>query len=337
MKIKRAAVFAVIFSFSIFLLGLAPANLLAKEKYEEKFSKTVSLAKDGKVILINISGDIEVKTWNKGEVQIEALKTTKTSSEAKAKENFQKVKIEITQEGGTLRIETKYPKDFFRSRSTGVSVDYWLTIPSQAYPNIKSISGDISLENIGASAKAETVSGDVDLLKIAGAAKAESVSGDVTVIEVKKGVDANSISGNLEIADVVGDADLKTVSGEITAKNIRGNVDAECISGDIELRGISDATSVKVEALSGSVEYTGDILANGDYKIKSHSGPITLVIPAGSGFSLEAKTFSGEISSDFDIKISGKLSKKSIQGTINGGGAEIDLKTFSGNIYLKKR
>jgi len=56
----------------------------------------VSLAKDGKVILTNISGDIEVKTWNKGEVQIEALKTTKTSSEAKAKEYFQKVKIEIT-------------------------------------------------------------------------------------------------------------------------------------------------------------------------------------------------------------------------------------------------
>jgi DUF4097 and DUF4098 domain-containing protein YvlB len=309
MRIKRAVVFAVIFSFSIFLLGLAPTNLLAKDKYEEKFSKTVSLAKDGKVILTNISGDIEVKTWNKGEVQIKALKTTKTSSEAKAKENFQKVKIEITQEGGTLRIETKYPKDFFRSRSTGVSVDYWLTIPSQAYPNIKSVSGDISLESIGASAKAETVSGDVDLLKIAGAAKAESVSGDVTVTGVKKGVDANSVSGDLEIVDVVGDADLKTVSGEITAKNI----------------------------LSGSVEYTGDILDNGNYQIKSHSGPITLVIPAGSGFSLEAKTFSGEIYSDFDIKISGKLSKKAIQGTVNGGGAEIELKTFSGNIYLKKR
>jgi len=39
MRIKRAAVFAVIFSFSIFLLGLTPTNLLAKEKYECFFSK----------------------------------------------------------------------------------------------------------------------------------------------------------------------------------------------------------------------------------------------------------------------------------------------------------
>ncbi|MFQ5721917.1 MAG: hypothetical protein ACE5GI_05455 [Candidatus Aminicenantales bacterium] len=36
-----------------------------KEKYEEKIEKTVALAKDGKVILKNISGDIEVEYFKK--------------------------------------------------------------------------------------------------------------------------------------------------------------------------------------------------------------------------------------------------------------------------------
>jgi len=60
-------------------------------------------------------------------------------------------------------------------------------------------------------------------------------------------------------------------------------------------------------------------------------------IPSDSAFDFEAKTFSGSIHSDFEITISGKISKREIRGSVNGGGADITLKNFSGNIYLKKK
>ncbi|GAG43436.1 unnamed protein product, partial [marine sediment metagenome] len=119
--------------------------------------------------------------------------------------------------------------------------------------------------------------------------------------------------------------------------NIKGSVEAESVSGTIELNEITNAKDIDLKTLSGSVRYDGKILSDGRYKLKSHSGNVTIMIPTDIGFDLEARTFSGSIKSEFEITISGKMSRKSIKGTFSGGGAELNLKTFSGNIYLKKK
>ena len=327
----------LVFAWFVFLVGLSPGESLAKEKFEEKFEKTVSLAKDGKVILNNISGDIEVKTWDKAEVSIKALIVSKTDTEEQAKKNFEKVKIEIKEEGKTLRIETKYDKDYFKKKKLSVSVDYWLTIPSKADANMTSVSGDVSVEKIGGTAKATSVSGDVLLNGMAGSVKGKSVSGDVHVTDAKSGVDCESVSGDVHVKNVVGGADVKSVSGDITVQNCRGDIEAEVVSGDIKLMDVADAVEVKARSVSGGVKYVGDLARDGSYSMHSLSGNVVMAIPAGSAFDLSAKTFSGEIDSEFEIKMSGKISKKELKGTVNGGGAEVEVKTFSGNIHLKKR
>jgi hypothetical protein len=336
MNTKRLLVALLAFAWVMFLVGLTPVESLAKEKFEEKFEKTVSLAKDGKVILSNVSGDIAVKTWDKAEVSIKALKVSKTDSEEQAKKNFEKVKIEITQDGQILRIETKYDKDFFKKKNRNVSVDYWLTIPGKADANIKSVSGDVAMEKIGGAAKGTSVSGDVALDGITGSVKGKSVSGDVTVTNAENGVGCESVSGDVEVLNAMGGADVKSVSGDVTVKKCKGDIEAEAVSGDIMLTNVAEAAEVKAKTVSGEVEYSGDIARDGSYSMHSLSGDVVMTIPADSAFDLSAKTFSGGIDSDFEIKMSGKLSKKELKGTVNGGGAEIEIKTFSGSIHLKK-
>lgn len=338
MRIKKMAACWLFLSCVLYLaINPAAADAGERKKYEEKFEKTVSLAKDGKVILSNISGNIEVKTWNKGEVKIDALKVTKTDSEEQAQENFRKVTIEITEEGKTLRIETKYAKNYFKGKNKNASVSYWLMIPDQAQASVKSISGDILMEKIGGSAKADSVSGDLDMSDMSGMVNGKSISGKITVINAAKSVDCNSVSGNLEFTDIGGDADLSTISGDVVLDNCRGNVEAETVSGNVKLLGITKASSVKAKSLSGNVKYFGSIYENGSYTFKSHSGNVTMEIPGNSAFELASKTFSGNIHTDFDITISGKLGRRSLRGTVNGGGADISINTFSGDVYLKKR
>jgi DUF4097 and DUF4098 domain-containing protein YvlB len=101
--------------------------------------------------------------------------------------------------------------------------------------------------------------------------------------------------------------------------------------------GISDADVVKGKTMSGSTIFYGDISSNGRYSLEAHSGKVEMTIPAGSAFDFNASTFSGTIKTDFKVVVSGKLSKKKISGSVNGGGADINLKTFSGNVYLKKK
>ncbi len=336
---KRVLTTTLVLLGMVVIWGANPAPLSAKEKFQEKFEKTVSLAKDGKVILRNISGDIEVKVWDKAEVQVRALKISNTDSEELAKQNFEKVTIEISEEGKTLRIETKRDKEYFRKSSDkkNVTVDFWLMIPNRSEADMKSVSGDIHMEDIGADAKADTVSGDIVMLNTAGVLKAHAVSGDLTITDAAKGVECESVSGDLEIRLVKGGADLKTVSGDILLEKCQGDVEADVVSGDIELLDISGADEVRAKSVNGGVEYHGSLNRDGSYSINSLSGDVTLVIPGDSAFDLYAKTFSGELKTDFEITLSGTLSKRELRGKVNGGGAELNLKTFSGDVHLKKR
>jgi len=336
--IKKISSILVIMGVLLFF-GMIPQYSSANQKYEQKFEDTVALSKTGTVILRNISGDIEVKTWDKAEVSIKAVKSTKASSEKIAQERFDLVKIDVSKQGDTLTIKTDYPREnIFNRKIKDFSVDFWLVIPSQAEADVHSVSGDVMAEKIGGELHAETVSGDVEVMDVSSFARAKSVSGDVTVTNASDGVNCNSVSGDIEVRNVNGNADLKTVSGEIILQDIKnGDIEAETVSGEVELIDVKGAMEVKAESLSGKVEYIGDINSEGRYYMKSHSGGIYLRIPGDSKFRLRSKTFSGSINSDFDITVSGKISNKELNGRVNGGGADIELKTFSGDIHLIKR
>lgn len=320
MKIDKRTMGAVIFASLVLLLGLYPGIAADKETHEEKFEKTVSLAKDGRVTLSNISGDVEVKTWGQGQVKIDAMKVSKASSLSKAQENAKKVTIEVSEGADAVRIETRYPEGKFRwgGDSLNVSVHYKLWIPEMASLKVKSVSGDISAEKVGGTLELGAVSGDIDVTKAGRGAECSSVSGDVRLVEI------------------TGDVHLKSVSGEIDVEQVKGSVEAESVSGKILLKGVSMAKTVKAKTVSGDIRYLGGILPEGRCTLKTHSGDIEVEIPVDSGFDFEAQTFSGDIRSDFQLEVTGKFSPREIRGVVNKGGASLSLSTFSGDIKLRK-
>jgi hypothetical protein len=321
MKSKATARLVALLAGLVFLMGSYVTQATAKERYEEKFEKTVSLAKDGKVSLGNITGSIDVKSWNKAEVKIDATKISKASTLAEAKENAKLVEIIVKKEGSSLRIKTEYPDEgkIWRRKSLNVSVSYSLMIPPEASAKINSVTGSVDLEEIG------------------GAVKTEVVTGDIVVKKADKGVDCETVTGEIKLQNITGDVFMKTVTGKLTASQIRGSINAEVVTGRIELSEVSEASVVDANTVTGSVIYDGKINSEGRYTLNTHSGRIEMTLPADSGFDLEAETFSGAIESDFDIKISGRISKKRISGVVNKGGPLVKLSTFSGDIYLEKK
>jgi len=303
-----------------FILAFVAAPALAEEKFQEKFEKTEALAKNGKLYLNNISGQIEIATWKEAQVKIEAIKTSKAATLAKAKENAALVTIEVTKDADLVRIETKYPKrsgGFWGGDSISVSVDYKLWVPDTAAVELKSVSGDVRVAAIGGHVRVSCVSGNVDLLGAVGA-------------------DVDLVSGNLTLENIAGDAYLKAVSGNIKATGVKGSIEAEAVSGDIDLRDVSEAQTVNARNVSGNIAYVGKIKAGGRYELKTHSGDVRMTIPADSAFDFEANTFSGDIDSDFEIQVVGKISPREIHGTVGKGGAMVVLKSFSGSVELKK-
>jgi DUF4097 and DUF4098 domain-containing protein YvlB len=82
----------------------------------------------------------------------------------------------------------------------------------------------------------------------------------------------------------------------------------------------------------------------GPTSISLVSGFIDITMPDDSPADLYLSSISGEIYTNLDVEIMGNNKEnmqrlgggRNIRGTLNGGGVEVNLKTISGDIYLRK-
>ena len=322
----RNAAIACLMTLLVLILWSVPAAADNDEaEYEEAFSRTEPLAATGRVDLNNISGDVHIKTWNRNEVRIEAVKRSVAGTAEAARKNAARITIEVTRQSCCLKIETKYPEGRIVLKKFNVSVDYTLTVPA------------------GARVVATTVSGDVDACCLAGLAKLTSVSGDIEAKSIKNGGVFNTVSGSVHVEETAGDVEVSTVSGEITLSGISGSVKAESVSGSVTAEHLSDAELVNVSTHSGEIVYDGAVNSEGRYTFETYSGPASVTLPADAAFDFSCETFSGGIESDFKTasETAGKsrhstMTYRAARGTVNGGGADVTITTFSGPIELRK-
>jgi DUF4097 and DUF4098 domain-containing protein YvlB len=147
---------------------------------------------------------------------------------------------------------------------------------------------------------------------------------------------------------------LHTVNGgNIKVSGVDGELDVNDVNGEVELTNISG--SAVAHALNGKVLVTFNrVDAKKPMAFSSLNGAIDVTFPPDIKANLSMRTDNGEVYSDFDIQLQatsapptvednrGKGGKyvvrieKTVRGTINGGGQEIQFKNFNGNIYIRK-
>jgi len=170
------------------------------------------------------------------------------------------------------------------------------------------------------------------------------------VISVPAGtsLDLKTYSGDVTIRSMAGDIHLKSYSGDVVIREGKPtSIDLDSISGDVSLEQI-DSERVKVNSLSGDVIFKGKLSKTGRYDLSTNSGDVQVVTDGGASFELEARTFSGDVTSDFALKLGSNLNSSlasgrgarrnnDIRGVANDGGALLTLHSFSGDILISKR
>jgi DUF4097 and DUF4098 domain-containing protein YvlB len=141
-----------------------------------------------------------------------------------------------------------------------------------------------------------------------------------------------------------GDIVVDRIVGEVEIDNTNGNATATHISG-----------AAVVHALNGKVLVSLDkITSDKPMSFSSLNGDIDVTLPADTKAKIKLKSDNGAIYSDFDIAMDSTARKPVVQennsgkgkyrvqfdramfGLINGGGPEMQLTTFNGNIYIRK-
>jgi hypothetical protein len=141
-------------------------------------------------------------------------------------------------------------------------------------------------------------------------------------------------SGDIDVAGVEGELELSNVNGSISLTDVAGSVVAHTVNGTVEAT-LTRATGGKPMAFT------------------SLNGRIDVTLPAATKANLRLRTDNGRVMTDFELtglpqppipvedtdSPDGRFrigKNKVVYGSINGGGADIELRTFNGNVVVRK-
>jgi DUF4097 and DUF4098 domain-containing protein YvlB len=310
---RKSIQVALTLLFGASLLGAAAPGERSTHVYlqeDEQFSRTFDVGPSGSLDISNVSGDIEIKGGPDTEIHVVAEKHGSGDPSL--------VRIEVSQTGDRVRIETRYTKG---KKHKHMSVDFSVTVPSGTSVSVESVSGDVHVADVGGELEAESVSGDVTVTQVGNLLVATSVSGEVTVegAASREDPEIGSVSGDVQITG-------------LTARE----VEVSSVSGDVILTH-AQCERAAMESVSGDIRYSGTFAKGGRYEFESHSGDIRIYIANDIGFELVAETFSGDIESEFPLTTSGTIGKREVNGVYGDGSVMIEASTFSGNVTISRK
>jgi hypothetical protein len=293
------------------------------QEVTEPFSRTVPLEREGTFSLENVAGTVVV-TGGGENVRIEALKRARGATEAAARSVLRQLQIRVTERGDRVDVRTEFPR---RMRAGVGGVDYTIHVPNGAHVTLRNLSGDVRVKNIDGELRAETVSGNIDASAVRLVRQARSVTGTIQMTGAN-GAEVNA----------------GTVSGDIVLRGLKARgVDLQSVSGNLRLTDV-DIERAQSRSVSGAIEYAGRMAKGGRYEFRSHSGTVRVVPAGGAGFDVEANTFTGDIRSDYALRLLGAPGPgrglprpRSIRGSFGDGGATLAIQSFSGNIVIVKQ
>lgn len=141
----------------------------------------------------------------------------------------------------------------------------------------------------------------------------KSISGNVTSTLKDNKLKISLVSGKINVSDNIEKIKLSSVSGSIEVQNCTSKIKVNNVSGDISIKKCN--SDLKISNVSGNIDVT--VYDNTEFKVNS---------------------VSGEVFSDLDINFKKKnqIVGTNISGRIGKGVTSLNLKTVSGDIYLRK-
>ena len=123
----------------------------------------------------------------------------------------------------------------------------------------------------------------------------------------------------------------RTVNGPVETSRLEGDAEAHTVNGNIRL---STSGSAQAETVNGSIQAAlGKVDAPA--KFSTVNGGIAIEMKSDTHADLYARTVTGAISSNFPIRVHGRLVNRHAHGRIGRGGPELTIRTVNGSISLR--
>jgi DUF4097 and DUF4098 domain-containing protein YvlB len=277
------------------LFSLA-SGALAALALVQQIDSTVPAQPGQRLVVDAYGGEIDVKTWGRNAVRVEADPSSRTS-------------VQIAAAAGAVNVRTE------GRRGPPSAVDLTITVPAWMGLDLSGVYTDVKVAGVRAPINVETVQGEVDVTGGEGLVSLRSVQGQVILRQAKGRIDVHSVNEDVRVSDASGEIVAETVNGEIALDRV-------------------DATSLDASTINGDVGYDGPIRTGGRYSLSSHNGDVTLTVAEGTSATVSVSTFSGEFESEFPVTLRETRKGKRFSFTIGSGSAQVTLESFQGSVQL---
>jgi hypothetical protein len=195
-----------------------------------------------------------------------------------------------------------------------------LVIPPSCRLEVKTSSGDVSIEGQGA---------------LSGRVRVDTASGDVTVSGGVRELIADTASGDVRVTgQALAVLEADTASGDVTLEGGSERVIVDTASGDARLEKLTGDLSA--DTSSGGVSASWERLApGGKIRVSTSSGDVRLRLPEGIPLGGDINTTSGRIHSDFSA--SREKRGRTMSFAAPGASVELEVRTSSGDVSLRAR
>lgn len=145
---------------------------------------------------------------------------------------------------------------------------------------------------------------------------------------------------------------LSTINnGDINVQGIKGEMEISNVNGEITLLDVDG--SAAVDTTNGDIKVVfNSVTPDANMAFSSFNGDVDVSFPSNLRANVKAKSDMGEIFTDFDMVVAKQKPvvnretssstykvqvEQWVNGTINGGGAEMLFKTYNGDIVIRAK
>lgn len=135
-------------------------------------------------------------------------------------------------------------------------------------------------------------------------------------------------------------------SGDVHVENFGGEFEMEALNDGVKLNKVTGP--VFLDLVNGDIEIVFEnVNQESPMSIKTINGEVDVTLPATAKANLELYSLHGDIYTDLDIDVEKSEGEETnmrflggsskVNGTLNGGGVEMNISTINGNLYLRKK
>jgi hypothetical protein len=173
----------------------------------------------------------------------------------------------------------------------------------------------------------------------------EEVSGDRVRVESRpprlSGFNSHEIEWTIKVPKGV-IVDLRTVNGGVRINGLQGEVHAKTTNGGVKGSNVG-ASILEASSVNGGIdiELGGVLGENGSIDIETVNGGVSLSLASESKATIVARAVNGGVRVDgLDIQKQEQSnsfeSKRRLEGTLNGGGAKVNVSTTNGGVRISR-